>query len=108
MWVRKMKLIDIDEVDEIRLPEDLFKPGEDITQFLRGTEWLAKALREEWPSADPVHAAGACYCKECAHSKDCIGSNGKGLFCSIHKGDWPSVQPDDFCSLGQLLEAGNG
>ena len=103
-----MKLIDIDEVDEIRLPEDLFKPGEDITQFLCGTEWLAKVLREEWPSADPVHAAGACYCKECAHSKDCIGPGGKGLFCSIHKGDWPAVRPDDFCSRGKLLEAGDG
>lgn len=32
---------------------------------------LAKAI-EDAPTVDPVHAAGACYCRECILHGDCL------------------------------------
>ena len=48
------------------------------------------------PTVDPVHAAGACYCRECKHWKhdDDIG------WCENPDGVGNYSDPDDFCSYG--------
>ena len=56
-----------------------------ITDFLR-----------EAATIDPVHAAGACYCRECRnYNKPRLG------WCSHHM---DRENPDDFCSYGQRRE----
>ena len=101
-----MKLIDIDEVNEVRLPEDVDDFIDNLGDFLCGMEWVTKVLREEWSSIDPVHAAGGCYCRECIHAKETVDENGKGLFCSLCKGNWQRVRPENFCGQGKPKEGG--
>lgn len=50
---------------------------------------------------DPVHAAGACYCRECEHSTITTGYNGYGRFCTIWGREFQPVKDNDFCSLGK-------
>lgn len=51
---------------------------------------------DEFPTIDPVHAAGACYCRECRnYNKPRLG------WCSHHM---DRENPDDFCSYGQRRE----
>lgn len=51
---------------------------------------------DEFPTIDPVHASGACYCRECRnYNKPRLG------WCSHHMG---RENPDDFCSWGQRRE----
>ena len=51
---------------------------------------------DEFPTIDPVHAAGACYCRECRnYNKPRLG------WCSHHM---DRENPDDFCSWGQRRE----
>lgn len=51
---------------------------------------------EDAPTIDPVHAAGACYCRECRnYNKPRLG------WCSHHMN---RENPYDFCSYGQLRE----
>lgn len=48
------------------------------------------------PTIDPVHAAGACYCRECRnYNKPRLG------WCSHHM---DRENPDDFCSWGKRRE----
>ena len=48
------------------------------------------------PAIDPVHAAGACYCRECRnYNKPRLG------WCSHHM---DRENPDDFCSWGKRRE----
>lgn len=51
---------------------------------------------EDAPTIDPVHAAGACYCRECRnYNKPRLG------WCSHHM---DRENPDDFCSWGKRRE----
>ena len=57
---------------------------------------LAYGMAENAPAIDLVHAAGACYCRECRnYNKPRLG------WCSHHM---DRENPDDFCSWGQRRE----
>lgn len=43
-------------------------------------------------------------CKNCEHSTETAGYDGRGLFCAIWGREWQRVQPDDFCSYGKGSE----
>ena len=56
----------------------------------------AIAQANKLPSVDPVHASGACYCRECRnYNKPRLG------WCSHHM---DRENPDDFCSWGKRRE----
>ena len=72
----------------------------------------AKFLIEQEPTIDPVHAAGACYCRECGY---CVHQPG------IKDAEWICVErhtycdcgakivfPNHFCSYGEPKEDNNG
>lgn len=50
---------------------------------------------DEFPTIDPVHAAGACYCRECKHWKEHYD------YCKEFAAE---RNQGDFCSHGQRLE----
>ena len=57
------------------------------------------------PTIDPVHAAGAVYCKECKYCKQHHGeqTNETSYKCTKYSFyDFSDRQPDDFCSQGIL------
>ena len=57
---------------------------------------LAYGMAENALTIDPVHAAGACYCRECRnYNKPRLG------WCSHHM---DRENPDDFCSWGKRRE----
>ena len=57
---------------------------------------LAYGMAENAPTIDPMHAAGACYCRECRnYNKPRLG------WCSHHM---DRENPDDFCSWGKRRE----
>lgn len=57
---------------------------------------LAYGMAENAPAIDPMHAAGACYCRECRnYNKPRLG------WCSHHM---DRENPDDFCSWGKRRE----
>lgn len=59
---------------------------------------------DEFPTIDPVHAAGACYCRECKYQDECIcriefiGRN------PILEQNTYEYHPLHFCSNGQRRE----
>lgn len=69
-------------------------------------EILIKRLRQE-PTIDPVHASGACYCRECKYQDECIcriefiGRN------PILEQNTYEYHPLHFCSNGQRREDTN-
>lgn len=50
------------------------------------------------PAADVVPVVR---CKNCEHSTETAGYDGRGLFCAIWGREWQRVRPDDFCSYGE-------
>lgn len=60
-------------------------------QFYQFVTALCKAY------SDPVHAAGACYCWECANYKLKNGTK----WCTLHM---IRMHTDDFCSYGEPKE----
>ena len=55
------------------------------------------------PTIDPIHAVGACYCRECEHWTGIA----LGMRCKLYSfppNAWVYSQPDDFCSRGQRKE----
>ena len=62
------------------------------------------ALLDNCPTIDPVHAAGACYCRECKYQDECIcriefiGRN------PILEQNTYEYHPLHFCSNGQRRE----
>lgn len=55
------------------------------------------------PTIDPVHAAGAVYCKECKYCKQHHDTNETSYKCTKYSFyDFSDRQPDDFCSQGIL------
>lgn len=69
-------------------------------ELLMGLE-IAIADLGDMPTIDPIHAAGCCYCKECAY---CDSTYNQGVFCGvckIRKDSWGcqlEVGLHDFCS----------
>lgn len=65
---------------------------------------LAYGMAENAPTIDPVHAAGACYCRECKYQDECIcriefiGRN------PILEQNTYEYHPLHFCSNGQRRE----
>lgn len=51
---------------------------------------------------DPVHAAGACYCRECKHLLRDLSSREYHMCMRLRLPQ--KVDLDDFCSYGQRLE----
>ena len=56
---------------------------------------------DEFPTIDPVHAAGVCYCNECKFT--CIGENEAESWCYC-KITNRNINLTDFCSWGQRRE----
>lgn len=57
------------------------------------------------PTVDPVHAAGAVYCKECKYcEQNCKGQTNETSYkCTKYSFyDFSNRQPNDFCSQGTL------
>ena len=68
---------------------------QDICDGAKDRDWLKRCF-DESPTIDPVHAAGACYCRECRnYNKPRLG------WCSHHM---DRENPDDFCSWGKRRE----
>lgn len=65
---------------------------------------LAYGMAENAPTIDPVHASGACYCRECKYQDECIcriefiGRN------PILEQNTYEYHPLHFCSNGQRRE----
>lgn len=65
------------------------------------------------PDTDPVHASGACYCKECKHwheetgfcNKNSYFVDSDGECCDPAKSrEWTMFDADDFCSKAERRE----
>ena len=52
---------------------------------------------EYLPTIDPIHATGACYCRECKYFK-------YGDYCTEDKMEHSRCRPEDFCSYGARIE----
>lgn len=69
--------------------------------------WLSSII-SELPTIDPVHAAGACYCRECKHYHEFRTKRNKQLmrYCMrLARYDLEHrAKPDDFCSYGARIE----
>lgn len=58
---------------------------------------MVKSFLKDEPTIDPIHAAGACYCRECKESRYDRGF----LYC----GRFKQYRDDlDFCSCGKRRE----
>lgn len=82
-----MRLGDLDALREHWLENGKNKYFYDANSFLESID--------EQPTVDPVHAAGACYCRECKWIEKCMH----------HKEEEGGIfGPDDFCSSGEPKE----
>lgn len=72
---------------------ELIQKLEDLTpeQFYNLIMKMCKAC------LDPIHVAGACYCRECKNYKVRKG----GIWCVLHMS---RTHADDFCSYGKQRE----
>ena len=61
------------------------------------TPYLTVCDIENAPTIDPVHAAGGCYCRECAMFKNYTKVNLDFGICKRHNSE---VDKDAFCSYG--------
>lgn len=84
-----MRLIDVD-----KLWTDI---KEDVAPFTVGM--ISRHIHNAC-SIDPVHAAGACYCRECEEYETCAGET----WCVMYM---VRMNPDDFCSHGKPKEETN-
>lgn len=60
------------------------------------------ALLDNCPAIDPVHAAGACYCRECNHLLRDLSSREYHMCMRLRLPQ--KVDLDDFCSFGKRRE----
>lgn len=82
------RLIDADALSKKWQDVLDIKTGEEETVAYKTFEMFIQRLSQE-PTIDPVHAAGACYCRECKHWKwqydyceAFAAERGQGDFCS--------------------------
>lgn len=67
-------------------------------------DWSLKVYEiEEMPTVDPVHATGACYCKECVHYREVSDWNGNKYKACHLNANVAIIKKDekDFCSKGE-------
>ena len=57
------------------------------------------------PTIDPVHAAGACYCKECIYSTQKHIPYDDAYYCKLHRDLMPL---NGFCNEGRKDDIKNG
>ena len=89
-----MRLIDADELKK-DLTYDIC--GRPLHGNLKTNYANIRATILAQPTINPVHAAGACYCRECKWIEKCMH----------HKEEEGGIfGPDDFCSYGEPKEAG--
>ena len=82
--------------EEFKKTMELIRKGETHLDTLAEGFTEADRVIRALPTIDPVHAAGACYCRECRnYNKPRLG------WCSHHM---DRENPDDFCSYGQRRE----
>ena len=82
--------------EEFKKTMELIRKGETHLDTLAEGFTEADRVIRALPTIDPVHAAGACYCRECRnYNKPRLG------WCSHHM---DRENPDDFCSWGQRRE----
>lgn len=62
-----------------------------------------KAMIEDEPTIDPVHAARGCYCRECRMRTGV--ETKETVLCGYHG---CSMRKDDFCSMGKREETKDG
>lgn len=83
-------------------------------RILNGCCYTTEAAIMGTPTIDPVHAAGACYCKECLYYEplrdypDCSKklSYGYCYYWKYEEGESPNeVDENDFCSKGVITNA---
>ena len=70
------------------------KTGEEETVAYKTFEMFIQRLSQE-PTIDPVHASGACYCRECKHWQEPYD------YCKEFAAE---RNQGDFCSYGQRRE----
>lgn len=82
--------------EEFKKTMELIRKGETHLDTLAEGFTEADRVIRALPTIDLVHAAGACYCRECRnYNKPRLG------WCSHHM---DRENPDDFCSYGQRQE----
>lgn len=82
--------------EEFKKTMELIRKGETHLDTLAEGFTEADRVIRALPTIDPVHAAGACYCRECRnYNKPRLG------WCSHHM---DRENPDDFCSYGKRRE----
>lgn len=82
--------------EEFKKTMELIRKGETHLDTLAEGFTEADRVIRALPTIDPVHAAGACYCRECRnYNKPRLG------WCSHHM---DRENPDDFCSWGKRRE----
>lgn len=82
--------------EEFKKTMELIRKGETHLDTLAESFTEADRVIRALPTIDPVHAAGACYCRECRnYNKPRLG------WCSHHM---DRENPDDFCSWGKRRE----
>lgn len=106
-----MKLIDINPIIKKYKDYEYFSGYED---FDKGVEARILSVIDELDNAseiDPVHAAGACYYKECLHSELIEYEDNEGwitpvdeYWCNEHKYTMPL---NEFCSEGRRDDTKN-
>lgn len=82
--------------EEFKKTMELIRKGETHLDTLAEGFTEADRVIRALLTIEPVHAAGACYCRECRnYNKPRLG------WCSHHM---DRENPDDFCSWGQRRE----
>ena len=74
---------------------------QDICDGAQDRDWLKRCF-DESPTIDPVHAAGACYCRECNHLLRDLSSREYHMCMRLILPK--KVDLDDFCSYGWRRE----
>lgn len=87
--------------EEFKKTMELIRKGETHLDTLAEGFTEADRVIRALPTIDPVHAAGACYCRECRFAD--IGGNDVESWCYC-KVKYRNIYPTDFCSCGQLRE----
>lgn len=106
------RLIDADALSKKWQDVLDIKTGEEETVAYKTFEMFIQRLSQE-PTIDPVHAAGACYCRECTcwNRHDDILPDGRFQdwgYCSKMLDSDSEIEittlENDFCSWGQRRE----
>lgn len=91
--------------EEFKKTMELIRKGETHLDTLAEGFTEADRVIRALPTIDPVHAAGACYCRECKYARKVDKQEPKYKCVNICRdGCTQWLGSDDFCSHGQRLE----